>query len=177
MHLFPECIVAIINNCDIRFFCFFPTFYVFYIRKHISSQIVKTSKKKKINKFTFTNGSIIANSPISQSFGGCSVSQKYGRQLCWLGKVARMEMSRLPRQMLSAWVKNKRPVGRPRLTYGATVNKALKYFNLIEKHNGLPWPTLCVQQTRRFALIAFTVRFKRFDNPQKLIHLTYRTVP
>ena len=54
----------------------------------------------------------------------------YGRQLCWLGKVARMEMSRLPRQMLSTWVKNKRPVRRPRLTYGATVNKALKHFNL-----------------------------------------------
>jgi hypothetical protein len=66
----------------------------------------------------------------------------YGRQLIWLGKVTRMEMSRLPRQMLSSWVKNKRPVGRPRLTYGATVNKALKHFNLTEKETGLPWHTL-----------------------------------
>ena len=51
----------------------------------------------------------------------------------WLGKVARMEMSRLPRHMLSTRAKKKRPVGRPRLTYGAIVNKALKHFNLKEK--------------------------------------------
>ena len=34
-----------------------------------------------------------------------------------VGNVARMDMSRLPRRMLSSWVRNKRPVGRPRLTY------------------------------------------------------------
>jgi len=54
----------------------------------------------------------------------------YGRQLCWLGKVTGMEMyARLPRQVLSAWVNIKRQVGRPRLTYGAAVNKALKHIS------------------------------------------------
>ena len=65
----------------------------------------------------------------------------HGRQLCWLGHVARMDMSRVPRQMLSScWViRNKRPVGRPRLTYGtygATVKKAPKRFHLTEDKTG-----------------------------------------
>ena len=61
----------------------------------------------------------------------------HGRKLCWLGKVARMSTSRLLRHMLSSWVKNRRPVGRPRLTYGATIQKGLKHFSLTEKQTGL----------------------------------------
>jgi hypothetical protein len=35
------------------------------------------------------------------------------RSLCWIGKLARMPMNRLPRQLLAAWVKNPQKRGRP----------------------------------------------------------------
>ena len=44
--------------------------------------------------------------------------------------------------MLSSWIKKKKLVGRPKLTYGATIKKALNHFNLTEKQTGLPWHTL-----------------------------------
>ena len=43
------------------------------------------------------------------------------RQLGWLGHVARMDYSRLPRRMLSCWVSHKRPPGAPRMTYRRSV--------------------------------------------------------
>jgi len=49
------------------------------------------------------------------------------RQLQWAGHVARMGMERLPRQFLSAWCGRPRPVGRPEMTYGATLEAALKF--------------------------------------------------
>ena len=52
------------------------------------------------------------------------------RQLRWLGHVARMESERLPRKMLTSWVKEKRPRGAPEFTYGRGVYKALKKVNL-----------------------------------------------
>ena len=52
------------------------------------------------------------------------------RQLRWLGHVRRMDFSRMPRRMLSAWVPHKRPVGAPVMTYGRSVLKALKKFNI-----------------------------------------------
>lgn len=48
------------------------------------------------------------------------------RQLRWAGHVARMEMNRLPRMMMSCWIKNKRPRGCPKFTYGRGLVKALK---------------------------------------------------
>jgi hypothetical protein len=45
----------------------------------------------------------------------------YRQQLLWPVKVARINMSRLQRQMLSLWVRNKSPIGRPKHTYGATI--------------------------------------------------------
>ena len=38
----------------------------------------------------------------------------------------RMPWSRLPRKMLSCWVRSKRPRGAPRYTYGRSLNKCLK---------------------------------------------------
>jgi hypothetical protein len=35
------------------------------------------------------------------------------RSLCWIGKLARMPMNRLPRRLLAAWVKNPQKRGRP----------------------------------------------------------------
>jgi len=42
-------------------------------------------------------------------------------QFCWLGHVSKMNFNRLPRRMLSCWVPNKRPIGRPGFTYGKTI--------------------------------------------------------
>ena len=48
------------------------------------------------------------------------------RQLQWAGHVSRMDFVRLPRKMISAWVRSKRPRGAPRFTYGRSLRKALK---------------------------------------------------
>ena len=52
------------------------------------------------------------------------------RQLQWAGHVSRMDFDRLPRKMLSCWVRNKRPIGCPRFTYGRGLSKALKKANI-----------------------------------------------
>ena len=62
----------------------------------------------------------------------------FSRQLYWLGTVSRMDFGRLPRHMLSCWVAHKRPVGRPRFTYGETVNTALRKFGFDKLFMGLP---------------------------------------
>jgi hypothetical protein len=49
------------------------------------------------------------------------------RQLQWAGHVARMGQERLPRRFLSAWCGKPRPQGRPELTYGATLEAALRF--------------------------------------------------
>ena len=48
------------------------------------------------------------------------------RFLRWAGHVARMDNSRLPKKFLSSWVQHPRPVGAPRMTFGRTLEKALK---------------------------------------------------
>ena len=48
------------------------------------------------------------------------------RQLRWAGHVARMHFSRLPRKMLSSWVRSKRPRGAPQYTYGRGLMKSLR---------------------------------------------------
>ena len=48
------------------------------------------------------------------------------RQLRWAGHVARMSYDRLPRRMISSWVRAKRPTGAPRMTYGRALRKSLK---------------------------------------------------
>ena len=47
------------------------------------------------------------------------------RQLRWAGHVARMDMGRLPRKMLSSWVRSPRPIGAPQFTYARGLHKAL----------------------------------------------------
>lgn len=53
-------------------------------------------------------------------------SYVHKRQLRWAGHVSRMDFERLPRKMLSCWVKNPRPVGAPEFTCGRGLYKALK---------------------------------------------------
>ena len=48
------------------------------------------------------------------------------QQLRWAGHVMRMSWNRLPRKMLSCWVRSKRPRGAPRYTYGRSLYKCLK---------------------------------------------------
>ena len=52
------------------------------------------------------------------------------RQLRWAGHVARMDMARLPRRMLSSWVRSKRPPGSPQMTYGRGLKKAMNYMGI-----------------------------------------------
>jgi len=42
------------------------------------------------------------------------------------GHVARMPMSRAPRQLLTGWVSHSRPIGCPQMTWGRTLENALK---------------------------------------------------
>ena len=71
------------------------------------------------------------------------------RQLGWLGHVARMDFSRLPRRMLSCWVPHKRPPGAPRMTYGRTVGKALDVYDLDPKK----WPALAADRAAWRAML------------------------
>jgi hypothetical protein len=48
------------------------------------------------------------------------------RILRWAGHVARMPMTRAPRQLLTGWVAHSRPNGCPEMTWGRTLKKALK---------------------------------------------------
>ena len=55
------------------------------------------------------------------------------RQLRWAGHVSRMPWHRTPRRMMSSWVANKRPIGAPNMTYGRTLVKAMKKFEINPK--------------------------------------------
>ena len=48
------------------------------------------------------------------------------RQLQFIGKVIRKDNSSLPKQLLTAWVNNKRPVGRPLTTNKSSIVKSLQ---------------------------------------------------
>jgi len=52
-------------------------------------------------------------------------SYYHNRLLRWAGHVARMPMSRAPRQLLTSWVAHSRPVGCPQMTWGRTLENAL----------------------------------------------------
>ena len=53
-------------------------------------------------------------------------SYYHNRVLRWAGHVARMPMSRAPRQLLTGWVAHPRPIGCPEMNFGRTLKKALK---------------------------------------------------
>ena len=50
----------------------------------------------------------------------------HNRIFRWAGHVARMPMSRAPRQLLTGWVSHSRPIGCPQMTWGRTLENALK---------------------------------------------------
>jgi len=49
----------------------------------------------------------------------------HNRILRWAGHV-RIPMSRAPRQLLTGWVSHSRPIGCPQMTWGRTLENALK---------------------------------------------------
>ena len=69
----------------------------------------------------------ISNDDLRKRTGLMTIDQYITkRQLRWAGHLSRMGMERLPRMMLSSWVRNKRPRGCPKFTYGRGLKKALK---------------------------------------------------
>jgi hypothetical protein len=48
------------------------------------------------------------------------------RSLCWIGKLARMPMNRLPCQLLATWVENPQKIGRPQSTLCNTMIESLQ---------------------------------------------------
>ena len=55
-----------------------------------------------------------------------AVDQYYHRRLLrWAGHISRMPMSWAPRQLLTGWVANPRPIGSPLVTWGRTLKKEL----------------------------------------------------
>ena len=48
------------------------------------------------------------------------------RRLRWLGHVRRMDWSRLPRKLLSSWVYQARPLGRPRKRWAESIEYDIK---------------------------------------------------
>ena len=77
------------------------------------------------------------------------------RQLRWAGHVSRMDFTRLPRKMLSAWVRSKRPRGAPRFTYGRSLRKALRKANINEQ----AWPWLAANRETWRSLINTFLHF------------------
>jgi hypothetical protein len=69
----------------------------------------------------------------------------YNRRLLrWAGHVARMPMDRMPRKLLTGWVEHSRPVGCPKMTWGRTLNKTLKSYDL--PTNCILWSTLAADR-------------------------------
>ena len=44
----------------------------------------------------------------------------------WVGHVARMSDGRLPRRFLTAWIRAKRPIGRPRLSTAHCISDTIR---------------------------------------------------
>ena len=52
------------------------------------------------------------------------------RTLQWVGHVVRMDKSRLPRRLLTAWVREPRPEFGQEMSYGRSLERWLKLFDL-----------------------------------------------
>ncbi len=73
----------------------------------------------------------ITSRSLFERLGVGTFDSYYNRRLLrWAGHVARMPMDRMPRKLLTGWVEHARPVGCPQMTWGRTLNKALKSYDL-----------------------------------------------
>ena len=73
------------------------------------------------------------------------------RTLRWVGHVARMDKTRLPRRVLTAWMANSRPNGGTEMTYGRSLERWLKHTDL--PINFSEWSKLAQDQSKWRALI------------------------
>ena len=76
------------------------------------------------------------------------------RKLCWVGHVARMGKTRLPRRLFTAWVANSRPIGGTEITYGRSLERWLKHANLPIEFS--EWSKLAQDRPKWRALITAT---------------------
>ena len=79
----------------------------------------------------------------------------YRRQLAWLGDVSRMSWDRTPRQLLSSWVFNDRPVGAPKYTYGKAMFTALSWAGIATDRETVStgWPELAQDEAAWAAML------------------------
>jgi hypothetical protein len=75
----------------------------------------------------------------------------HSRLLRWAGHVARMDFSRTPRKLLTAFVEHNRPTGRPCMTFGQTLTKTLKLYEIDTK----TWMTVA-QDRHQWRLLTST---------------------
>ena len=59
-----------------------------------------------------------------------------GKLLRWTGHVARMSMDRVPRRLLTGWVSNNKQRGAPQMTFGRTLDKALRASSITTTFSG-----------------------------------------
>ena len=62
--------------------------------------------------------------------------------LQWVGHVVRMDKSRLPRRLLTAWVREPRPEFGQQMSYGRSLERWLKLFDLPLRYT--EWATLAL---------------------------------
>jgi hypothetical protein len=87
----------------------------------------------------------IISKSLFESLGVGSFDSYFNRRLLrWAGHVARMPMDRMPRMLLIGWVEHARPVGCPQMTWGRTLNKVLKSYDL--PTNFEQWSTLAADR-------------------------------
>ena len=73
----------------------------------------------------------ITSKSLFERLGVGSFDSYYNRRLLrWAGHVPRMPMDRILRKLLTGWVEHARPVGCPKMTWGRTLNKALKSYDI-----------------------------------------------
>ena len=73
------------------------------------------------------------------------------RTLQWVGHVARMDKSRLPRRLLTAWVREPRPEFGQEMSYGRSLERWLKLFGLPLRYT--EWATLAQDRAEWARLI------------------------
>ncbi len=76
------------------------------------------------------------------------------RTLRWVGHVARMDKTRLPRQLFTAWVANSRHFGGTEMTYGRSLERWLMHANLPIEFS--EWSKLAQNRPKWRALITAT---------------------
>ena len=90
----------------------------------VSLKLLLTSLRSNLYRIPYERH--IKNERQELGLGSFSFYSSYqNRVLRWAGYVARMPMSRAPRQLLAGWVAHPRPIGCPEMNFGRTLKKAL----------------------------------------------------